>query len=71
MNPGKEFESFPDTFGQLEDPRVERTKRYPMNEILLVRMCGIAAGCDGWNDIALFGKQRLDFLRQYLPFEQA
>nr|VFJ53264.1 MAG: Predicted transposase YbfD/YdcC associated with H repeats [Candidatus Kentron sp. FW] len=69
MKQSREFETFLDTFGQLEDPRVERSKLYPMNEVLLVSVCGIAAGCDGWNDIELFGKQRLDFLRQYLPFE--
>ena len=64
----KELASFFDTFEQLDDPRVDRTKYYSVAEILLVTVCGVAAGCDGWEDIELFAKQRLDFLRQYQPF---
>ncbi|MGS2724948.1 ISAs1 family transposase [Porticoccus sp. GXU_MW_L64] len=63
-----ELESFFDVFEQLEDPRVDRTKLHPLPEILLVTVCGVAAGCDGWADIELFAKQRLDFLRNYKPF---
>ena len=27
----------------------------------------MAAGCDGWSDIELFGKQRIESLKQYRP----
>ena len=69
MSRAVELKSFLDVFSQLEDPRVERTRLYTVSEILLTTLCGVIAGCDGWADIELFAKQRLDFLRQYLPFE--
>ena len=69
MAMAKELESFFDVFEQLEDPRIERSKLHPVAEILLVTLCGVIAGCDGWREIELFGKHRLDFLRQYRRFE--
>jgi predicted transposase YbfD/YdcC len=65
----KELESFLDTFEQLDDPRIDRRKLHPLLEILLLTACGVAAGCDGWSDIELFGKQRLELLRTFRPFE--
>ena len=69
MGTPKELASFFDIFDQLDDPRVERTRLYPMGEILLVTLCGVAAGCDGWSDIELFAQQRLSFLRRYQAFK--
>ena len=63
----KELASFFDTFEALDDPRIDRTKWYSVAEILLVTICGVAAGCEGWDDIELFAKQRLAFLRRYQP----
>ena len=48
---------------------MERSKLYSLSEILLVTLCGVSAGCDGWADIELFAKERVEVLRQYLPFE--
>ena len=59
---------FLDVFQQLEDPRIDRCKFYPIEELLLLTLCGVICGCDGWNDIELFGKSKLDFLKRYLPF---
>ncbi len=64
-----ELRSFFDIFEDLEDPRVERTKQHPLPEILLATVCGVIAGCDGWSDIESFCRERLDYLRQYQPFE--
>ncbi|MBK1649719.1 transposase family protein [Rhabdochromatium marinum] len=33
---------------RLEDPRVERNKLYPLEDILLVTVCGVLSGADGW-----------------------
>ena len=48
---------------------MDRNKLYPVEEILLVTLCGTVAGCDGWEDVELFGKIKLDELRAYLPFK--
>ena len=34
------MERFEEHFGQMTDPRVERSRLYPLNEILFMLMCG-------------------------------
>ena len=40
-----------------------------MPEILFTTFCGVAAGCEGWNEIEAFAKERIDVLQQHLVFE--
>jgi predicted transposase YbfD/YdcC len=61
--------NFLDIFGQLDDPRIERKKLHPMPEILLLTLCAVICGAESWDDIELFGKSKLMFLCQYLPYE--
>ena len=60
---------FLDIFQELDDPRIERKKLHPVPEILLLTLCAVISGCDGWSDIELFGKTHLDFLRRYLTYK--
>ena len=60
---------FLDIFGQLDDPRIERKKLHPMPEILLLTLCAVICGAESWDDIEMFGKSKLDLLRQHLPQE--
>lgn len=60
--------SFKGYFGHLKDPRVDRTKRYPLVEILFVVLCGSICGAESWRDFVLFGKEKLEFLRGYYSF---
>ena len=64
-----ELRSFFDTFDQLDDPRVERAKLHPLPDLLFAAVCGMIAGCEGWSDIESFCQERLEYLRQYRPFE--
>jgi predicted transposase YbfD/YdcC len=57
-----------DHFADLEDPR-RRQSRYDLQEILLVAICGVLSGADGWAGVALWGEAKLPWLRQFLPFE--
>ena len=61
----KENVNFLDYFSSLEDQRIERRKLHPMKDILLLTLCWVICGCEGWEDLKEFGKQRLDFLRRY------
>lgn len=61
--------SFESYFGGLKDCRIERHKLYPLTEILFVVLCGTICGAESWRDYVLFGKEKLDFLRQHFPFE--
>jgi hypothetical protein len=55
-------------FARLEDPRQAAKTLYPLNEVLLVSLCGVICGADSWVEVARFGKMKLEFLRRFLPF---
>jgi predicted transposase YbfD/YdcC len=63
------LENFEKCFEGLEDPRIDRKKLYPLNEILLVVLSGAICGVESWRDLVLFGKEKQEFLREYLPFK--
>jgi len=60
--------SFESHFGILSDPRVDRSKLYPLTEILFVVLSGSICGAESWRDFVLFGNEKLNFMRQYYPF---
>ena len=57
-------------FQTLEDPRVERTRRYPLMEIIFLIISATVSGCEGWQSIRDFGVLKLDWLRKFLPYER-
>jgi len=59
---------FLEHFAALPDPRQSKKVLYPLDEVLLVTLCAVLCGADGWVSVALFGRQKLDFLRRFLPF---
>src|SRR4051794_22727535 len=61
-------ESLEGYFGNLKDPRIDRTKLYPLEEILFVVLCGSVCGAESWRDFVIFGKEKLDFLKGYYAF---
>ena len=60
---------FLEHFKKLKDPRQIRKSTYPLDEILLLVLCGVLSGADDWVAIELYGKQKLDYLRRFLPFK--
>ncbi len=59
---------FLEHFSDLEDPRQAGKVLYPLDEILLLTLCAVVSGAEGWVGVALFGERKLDFLRRFLPF---
>lgn len=51
-------------FSLLEDPRIDRTKRYLLIEIIFLIISATISGCEGWKSIRDFGILKLDWLRQ-------
>ena len=43
---GQVVEKFQEHFGKMKDSRVERTKLYPLEEILFVLLCGSICGAE-------------------------
>lgn len=53
-------------FGNLVDPRMERTRRHELVDIITIAICGVICGGDSWVDIELFGKSKQDWLAKFL-----
>lgn len=45
-------------FAQVEDPRVERTKLHRLRDIIIIAICGVLCGAEGWVEIEEFGKAK-------------
>lgn len=56
-------------FSALEDPRQSWKVLYPLDEIILVVLCGTMAGADDFVQIKQWANEKLEFLRGILPFE--
>ena len=59
-----------DHFSALKDPREQWRIVYPLPEVLLLLLCGTLWGMEDFVEINLWGRERLDFLRRFLPFER-
>lgn len=60
---------FLEHFKDMDDPRQAVKILYPLDEVLLLCLCGVLCGADGWVAISIFGKKKLDFLRRFRPFK--
>lgn len=60
---------FVDCFSGVDEPRIDRTKRYGLLDILFISVAGTIAGCDGPSDIASFTKTQLAWCRKFVPLE--
>ena len=60
---------FLDCFSKVEDPRIDRTKKYPLIEVLLSAFFAVMDGARSWNSINTFASVHLSHLRKFLPFE--
>ena len=62
-NPLVQFASH---FATLTDPRLQRTRRHVLQDILVLALCAMMANANTWVDIERFGKAKLPFLRRFL-----
>ena len=53
-------------FASLEDPRADYLVEHQLIDIIMIAICAVICGAETWNDIELFGNERLDWLRQFL-----
>jgi len=70
MEPARPSSAILDHFSALSDPREGWRVIYPLREILLLVLCATLSGMDDFVEIRLWGEQRLDFLRRFLPYER-
>lgn len=62
--PACDFASF---FGDVSDPRIERSKSHRLLDILFIAVAGTMAGCEGPSDIAEFARTQLAWCRKFVP----
>ena len=48
-------------FEAVEDPRQAAKVAYPLDEVLILVLCAVISGADGWTSIALYGEKKLQF----------
>jgi len=61
--------SLKECFGELRDPRVLGRTSHALLDILVLTICAVIAGADDWEYVELWGTERIDFLRQFVPLE--
>jgi len=54
-------------FSSLPDHRIERNKCHALTDIIVLTICAVASGAEGWEAIEPFGKEKLEWLRKYVP----
>jgi predicted transposase YbfD/YdcC len=55
-------------FDEIEDPRINRRKLYPLCEILFLALFGALLGVESWRGLELLGNERLNLLQRFFPF---
>ena len=64
--PGDGPAAFHDHFHDLNDPRVERTRKHPLINILFIAVCGVLSGANSFAGIHEFGSDRRQWFARYL-----
>lgn len=55
-------------FAAIEDPREPPKVRYPLREVLFLVVSATIADCEDYDEIALWGRNHLEFLRRFSEF---
>ena len=58
--------AFADYFTDLPDPRMDRTKKHLLGDILVIAVCAVIAGADSFPEVETFGKAKEPWLRRFL-----
>ena len=46
-------------FADMKDPRIERTKRHLMDDILFISIAAVLSGVESWDEMEKYGKTKL------------
>jgi len=53
-------------FSTITDPRIDRTKRHKLIDILVISVCATICGAESWEDFELFGRCKLDWFKSLI-----
>ena len=63
------MEGLADCFEDLADPRTGNARRHDLVEIIVIALCTVLCGGQNAWDMALFAREKEEFLRQFLKLE--
>ena len=53
-------------FSGMNDPRIDRTKRHQMGDIIFIAIASVLCGAESWNDMQEYGEIKEDWLSSFL-----
>ena len=59
-------ESIWECFHLVRDPRVERTRKHELHDMLVITICAVICDADGWNEVEEFGVSNEEWFRGFL-----
>ncbi len=55
-----------DCFTEIKDPRVDRTLKHLLKDILVISILAVIAGAEGWEDLENYGLSKQQWLSEFL-----
>lgn len=55
-----------ESFASLPDPRMDRTKLHSLHDILVITICAVICGADGWVAVEQYGKAKVKWFKKFL-----
>jgi predicted transposase YbfD/YdcC len=62
----KQLGAIEEHFSKVSDPRIERTKEHKLIDIIVIAICAVICGAEGWVDIENYGKSKKKWLKTFL-----
>jgi predicted transposase YbfD/YdcC len=53
-------------FAKVSDPRIGNATRHKLMDIMVLAICAVICGADGWSDVALFGRSKFKWFKTFL-----
>ena len=53
----------------IDDPRIDRTKKHNLSDMVAIAVYAVICGADGWEDIEFIARERFDFLNKCLDLK--
>jgi hypothetical protein len=53
-------------FAEVPDPRIDRTKKHALADILVIALCAVICGADSFEEVERFGNAKRDWLKGFL-----
>ncbi len=58
--------SLGNAFIGIHDPRIDRTKKHKLVDIIMITLCATICGMEGWEDIEIFAEEREEWFKKFL-----